>query len=311
MNEKLRKSGIYIVGDVSWGEHICQFYDSKEDLADILIPYFTLGLKNNEFCLCVTSQPLDVEDAKEAIRKAVPYFDSYLDKGQIEIISYTCLHVTGRIYDSKRIINYWIEKVIHALESGYSGLKLSENTFWLEKKDWDYFFDYMEKMDDIISQYQIIALGSYFFDKYITTNIIEVVSCHQFSLSKREGKWKKTDYLGRKRAEEVVFRAVKYWEYTFDAVPDLITILDAKYRITRANRTMAVKLRFAKEECIGLTCCRAIHGTSGPPFFCLHQQLLNDGLEHTAEICDYHLGGYFIVSTSPLHDSEGKLIGGI
>jgi hypothetical protein len=51
MNEKLRKSGIDIAGDVPWGTHICQFYDSKEDLADILIPYFKLGLENNEFCL--------------------------------------------------------------------------------------------------------------------------------------------------------------------------------------------------------------------------------------------------------------------
>ena len=82
---------------------------------------------------------------------------------------------------------------------------MSENTSWLGKKDLGHFVDYMEKMDDIISQYQIIALGSYFFDKYITTNIIEVVSSQQFSLSKEEGKWKKTDYLGRKRVEEVVF----------------------------------------------------------------------------------------------------------
>ncbi len=40
MNEKLRKSGIGIDGDVPCGTHICQFYDSKKDLADILIPYF-------------------------------------------------------------------------------------------------------------------------------------------------------------------------------------------------------------------------------------------------------------------------------
>jgi hypothetical protein len=105
MNEKLRKSGIDIVGGLPWGTHICQFYDSKEDLVDILIPYFKLGLENNEFCVWITAQPLDFEDAKEAIRKAVPYFDSYLDKGQIEIISYTCLYITRRIYDSERVIN--------------------------------------------------------------------------------------------------------------------------------------------------------------------------------------------------------------
>ena len=69
MKENLRNSGIDIIGDVSWGTHICQFYQTKEDLTDILVPYFKAGLENNEFCLWVTSQPLEVEDAKEALEK--------------------------------------------------------------------------------------------------------------------------------------------------------------------------------------------------------------------------------------------------
>jgi len=34
----------------------------------------------------VASKPLDVEEAKETLRGAVPDLDVYLDKGQIEII---------------------------------------------------------------------------------------------------------------------------------------------------------------------------------------------------------------------------------
>ena len=37
--------------------------------------------------------------------------------------------------------------------------------------------------------------------------------------------------------------------------------------------------------------------------------MINNGLEQTAEIYEDFLGGYFIVSVSPLHDSEGKLTG--
>ncbi len=155
MEEKLRKSGIDIIGDVPWGTHFCQFYQTKEDLVDILVPYFKAGLENNEFCLWITSQPLEVEEAIEALRKAVPDADVYLEKGQIEIISYTCLHLTGSIYDSERVINSWIEKLNHALESGYEGLRLSGNTSWLEKKRWDYFVDHMRKMDDIIGKYRM------------------------------------------------------------------------------------------------------------------------------------------------------------
>ena len=52
-------------------------------------------------------------------------------------------------------------------------------------------------------------------------------------------------------------------------------------------------------------------GQTEPPSFCPHRQLLKDGAEHTAEVCEDYLGGYFAVSTSPLHDSEGKLIGSV
>jgi len=71
MEEKLRNSGIDIVGDIPWGTHFCQFYQTKEDLMDIIVPYFKAGLENNEFCMWVVPQTLDVEEAKEALRRTV------------------------------------------------------------------------------------------------------------------------------------------------------------------------------------------------------------------------------------------------
>jgi len=63
-NEKNRETGIGIVGTISWGTHLCQFYQTKEDLIDILVPYFKAGLENNEFCMWITSEPLRVNDAR-------------------------------------------------------------------------------------------------------------------------------------------------------------------------------------------------------------------------------------------------------
>ena len=68
MVEKNRKSGITILGDVPWGTHFCQFYKTKKDLLDILVPYFTAGLENNEFCMWVTSEPLNIKEAEKALR---------------------------------------------------------------------------------------------------------------------------------------------------------------------------------------------------------------------------------------------------
>ncbi|AYK16107.1 hypothetical protein AOB57_013730 [Methanosarcina flavescens] len=83
MSEKLRRSGIDIIGDLPWGAHFCQFYRTKDDLTEVLIPYFKAGLESNELCLWITAYPLRAEEAEEALRKAVPDFDVYLKNGQI------------------------------------------------------------------------------------------------------------------------------------------------------------------------------------------------------------------------------------
>ena len=311
MEEKLRKSGIDIIGDIPWGTHFCQFYQTKEDLTDVLVPYFKAGLENNEFCMWVTSQPLGVEDAKEALRRFVPDIDVYLERGQIEIIPYTYWYVKEGVFDSERILNGWVEKLNQAIDSGYDGLRLSGNTFWLEKEGWNDFVQYEKEIDNIIGNYQMIALCTYCLEKCNSTEIIDVVINHQFALIKKEGKWEQIESSKRKKAEKAALQATKDWEDTFDTVPDLIAILDTEYRVVRANRAMAAKLGVTPKECAGLTCYQAVHRTDKPPSFCPHKQLLNDGLEHSTEVCEDCLGGYFLVSVSPLHDSKGNLIGSV
>jgi len=311
MRESLRKSGIDIIGDVPWGTHFCQFYQTKEDLVDMLVPYFKAGLENNEFCLWVTAQPLEVEDAKEAMKKVVPDIDVYLGKGQMEIIPYTHGYIKEGIFDQDKVVGSWVEKIDQALARGYDGLRASGDNRWLEKEGWDDFVDYEEKVDAIIGKHHVIALCPYYLDMCSTAEIIDVVSNHQFTLIKKEGKWEQIENSGRKRAENEAIQAAKDWKHTFDAVPDLVAIIDNECRIVRANRAMAARLGVTPEECVGLTCYRVIHGTDEPPSFCPHRQLLEDGAEHTSEVCEDCLGGYFAVSTTPLHDSEGKLIGSI
>ena len=118
MEDKLRNSGIDIIGNVPWGTHFCQFYQTKKDLMDILVPYFKAGLENNEFCIWIAPQPLEVEEAKEALRSVVPDFDVYLGRGQIEIFPYTHGYINEGVFDSKKVISGWSEKLNWALERG-------------------------------------------------------------------------------------------------------------------------------------------------------------------------------------------------
>jgi PAS domain S-box-containing protein len=94
-----------------------------------------------------------------------------------------------------------------------------------------------------------------------------------------------------------------------DSVPDLIAILDTRHRIVRANPPMAQRLGVTAEQCVGLHCYESVHGLPEPPEFCPHTLTVRDGREHVAEVHEEGLGGDFLVSTTPLQDEQGVLIG--
>ena len=120
-----------------------------------------------------------------------------------------------------------------------------------------------------------------------------------------------SDITARKNAEEQVLQAKKEWELTFDAVPDLISIIDANHKILRVNKAMADKLRLSTEQAVGLTCFEHVHGAGCPPDGCPQAKLLLDEQPHTSEIYEDRLGGDFLVTCTPLHDASGKLLGSV
>jgi PAS domain S-box-containing protein len=117
------------------------------------------------------------------------------------------------------------------------------------------------------------------------------------------------DITEHKQAEDAVIRARLEWERTFDSVSDLIAILDDGRRIVRINGAMARKLGRTAEECAGLACFEVMHSCGAPPVNCPHALTLQDGMEHTIEMCEERLGGDYSVTTSALKDADGRLLG--
>ena len=119
MQGEIRKSGLAVIGNVPWGTHFCQFYQTKQDLIDTLVPYFKAGLENNEFCMWVTADNLTVEDARKAMTKVMKGFPTYLKKGQIEILPYNEWYLKGGHFNSQIVLNGWVRKLNQALKKGY------------------------------------------------------------------------------------------------------------------------------------------------------------------------------------------------
>ncbi len=119
------------------------------------------------------------------------------------------------------------------------------------------------------------------------------------------------DITDRKEAEERLRLAKVEWERTFDAVPDMIAVLDRQHRIVRANKAMADALATTPASCAGLKCYECVHGTTEPPEFCPHARSIADGCEHVEEIHEPRLDADLLVSTTPLRDECGKVTGSV
>ncbi|HMK54226.1 MAG TPA: histidine kinase dimerization/phosphoacceptor domain -containing protein [Methanobacteriaceae archaeon] len=104
---------------------------------------------------------------------------------------------------------------------------------------------------------------------------------------------------------------LKLCEKTFNAIPDAITIIDRDHRVVGVNNTMAHVLGIEPEEVIGKHCYEVVHGTSCPIDNCPHSMLLHDDHEHSSEVHEENLGGFFLVTTTPIYDDDGKVLGSV
>ncbi len=84
----------------------------------------------------VTSDSLGVEEAKAALAAEVDDLETYLQKGQLEILDYRAWYTAGGKFEPERVLRGWVDRLESARARGFDGLRLTGNTFWLEKSDW-------------------------------------------------------------------------------------------------------------------------------------------------------------------------------
>jgi PAS domain S-box-containing protein len=310
MKDELRNSGIDVIGSVPWGTHFCQFYKTKQDLIDILVPYFKAGLEGNEFCMWVTSEPLVVAEAEEAMRKAVNGFDEYLRRGQIEIIPYNDWYLLGGTFDDDRVLKGWVSKLEQALARGYDGLRLTGNTFWLEQKHWQAFTEYEAKVNNVIGKYKMLAICTYCLDKCDGTAVIDVIKNHQFTLVKREGKWDIIESAIYKQAKEALLQSQVTITKQRDQIANILNsmvdgiyIVNRRYDIEFVNSVL--ETQFGAFE--GRKCYQYLHDREEACPWCKNDAVFSEGKVVSWEWHSERTGKTYDLMEVPFKNVDGSV----
>jgi|GEM_PF-2210015 len=185
---QLRYTGLDVIGNAPWGTHFCNFFHSKQDLLETLVPYFKAGLENNEFCLWITSDPVTVDDALASLHNGIPLLDQYLTANAIEVLPHAAWYLKDGVFDPKRVINGWNEKLDAALARGYEGMRVNGNEAWLERHVWKNFIDYERELNNSIDGKRMLVLCTYPLDKCSGADVLDVAHVHEMAAAMRDGK---------------------------------------------------------------------------------------------------------------------------
>jgi PAS domain-containing protein len=171
------------------GTHFCQFFETKEDLLDTLLPYFAAGLDETDLCHWLVAEPLTTDETESVLRRLVPDLARHLTDGSIEIRPARKRYLKGDALDLGRVIRAWDEKLDEALARGFAGLRISASTAWLSNRDWSTFTEYEAQVNESIAGKSRVVLCTYPLATSGAAEILDVARTHQFALAKRDGGW--------------------------------------------------------------------------------------------------------------------------
>jgi DcmR-like sensory protein len=159
--EPCSPSGLKTMPSLRWGAHLAHFFEKGEELRDVLVPYFKAGLENNERCLWVTGAAFTAEEARSALRAALPDLDRRERGKQIEITNAQEWYAAGQKLAPQELVNGLVQREQEALGSGYAGLRTNGNCAWVSPEQWADFIAYETLVQKASAGRRMISMCSY------------------------------------------------------------------------------------------------------------------------------------------------------
>ena len=176
--------------DMPWGSHVCQFYDGKDDLIKMLVPYFKQGLERNEACVWLVGD-LMIEEAKNALAAAVPDLDRFMASGQMQIRHYTEFYTNadGTVKPTAELSDAFAAMGSTVTAKGFEGLRASGSVSWVnDAEGMSRFMDYETKVNLAIQNARIMAVCTYPAQSAALCQCRELIHNHGKIFVKR-GEW--------------------------------------------------------------------------------------------------------------------------
>jgi DNA-binding CsgD family transcriptional regulator len=180
---------VNVLGEMPRGTHVCIYYESIDDLLDTVVPFFKIGLENNEFCVWVPSKLLTPEQSRMALGRRIPTFDRHLTAGNIEIFPGRDWYLEGDQFDLIRATSICRDKLSDALAKGYKGMRMSGDALWINPDQLKDFCKYEYELNKLLKGKPMAVLCTYPLMMSDAAEVLEVAGAHRPAVARRNGDW--------------------------------------------------------------------------------------------------------------------------
>ena len=189
MHTSLTQCGLPGVAQIPFGIHMCHFYKERQELVEVLVPFFIAGLNSNERCIWVCAEPLNAADAKLELKAAAVDAETAIQRGALTVLDYSEFYLKARGMSSAEVAALWLAEEERALEDGYSGLRITGNASFLSPETWPDFMDYEEVVHRAFDGRRIVSLCTYDVRRCAPANLVEVMRRHSCALEHPDEGW--------------------------------------------------------------------------------------------------------------------------
>ncbi|MFM0198940.1 MEDS domain-containing protein [Paraburkholderia fungorum] len=157
-----RKSGIASLGPISWGTHLCHFYETRNELLSVTANFLQAGLAQREVGVWVAPALLGPDKARHMLTRAMPALTEYIDSGQLQILDGAQLYAPSRTgFNGSATVGLWSAAINDALGRGFEGLRVAGDAVCNENTDWAALLDYEATLKHKLAASPIVGLCTY------------------------------------------------------------------------------------------------------------------------------------------------------
>jgi hypothetical protein len=191
-NELQRRIGIPGVDRAPWGEHLCVYFDTKAELLSLVVPFVKAGLEDNEYCIWITGDPINENQAFEALEEVLPHAHHFLARKQLEMLSSTQWYLPSGSFDMEIVLHNWSLRARRAEAEGFDGIRITGNPVWLRSPDdWAQFARYEETVQQQIRNEKAVVLCTYPTWICPGQNVLQTLYAHTSALVHENDQWRR------------------------------------------------------------------------------------------------------------------------